>query len=81
MNNPQTYSTDSFQLAAYLLSQSIKLESTDKTNPRRVLFLFEDSRERKTLTEQFLAYKAVVEPHRFFSAQKDLKQMIYSEAK
>lgn len=79
MSKTNTYSTDSFQLAAFLLSESIPLLSTDKSNPRRVLFLFEDSNLRKKLTVDFLAHKSKIEPHKFFSAQKDLKQMIYSE--
>lgn len=78
MNKANTFSTDSFQLAAFLLSESISLISTDKTNPRRVLFVFEESELREKLTEEFLAHKAKIEPHKFFSAQKDLKQMIYS---
>jgi len=75
--NKVTFSTDNFQLAAYLASESVKLLSLDKTNPRRVIFVFEESDQRKSLTQKFLAYEALVEPHRYFSAQKDLKQMIY----
>lgn len=76
-NNQKTFQSDNFQLACYLLAESIKLLSLDKTNPRRVLFVFEESDQRKSLTQKFLAYEALVEPHRFFSAQKDLKQLIY----
>ncbi len=76
-NNTDTFPTDNFQLASLLLAESCKLISLDKSNPRRVLFVFEDTPERKTLTQKFLSYEAKVEPHRFFSAQKDLKQMIY----
>lgn len=77
-NNQNIFSTDSFQLAAFLLGESIPLLDTDKSNPKRVLFIFEDSPLREGLTQDFLAYKSRVEPHRFFSAQKDLKQMIYA---
>ena len=75
--NKITFPTDNFQLACYLISEAIPLHSVDKTNPRRVIFIFEESDKRKELTQTFLAYKALVEPHRFFSAQKDLKQLIY----
>ena len=75
--NKITFPTDNFQLACYLISEAIPLHSVDKANPRRVVFVFEESEQRKTLTQTFLAYKALVEPHRFFSAQKDLKQLIY----
>ncbi len=76
-NNINTFSTDNFQLASFLLSESIKLISLDRSDPRRVLFVFEDTEHRKVLTGQFLSHQAKVEPHKFFSAQKDLKQMIY----
>lgn len=76
-HNKNTFESDNFQLACYLASESVPLLSLDRTNPKRVIFMFEESEKRKILTQQFLAYKAKVEPHRFFSAQKDLKQLIY----
>jgi len=76
-NNITTFSTDNFQLASFLLSESIKLISLDKTTPKRVIFIFEETEQRIILTQQFLSHKAKVEPHKFFSAQKDLKQLIY----
>ena len=75
--NNKIFQSDNFQLACYLASESVPLLSLDKTNPKRVVFVFEESEQRKILTQQVLTYKAKVEPHRFFSAQKDLKQMIY----
>lgn len=80
-NNNPTFSTDSFQLASYLLCESCKLISLDKANPRRILFIFEESEQRKKLTDSFLSYKTSVEPHRLFSAQRDLKQLIYQGGK
>lgn len=78
-NEHKTFSTDNFQLASYLLSEACKLLSVDKTNPKRANFVFEDTKERKSLTDKFLSYQASVEPHKFFSAQKDLKQLIYQD--
>lgn len=73
----KTFSTDSFPLASYLLAKSCNLTIIDKANPRRALFVFQESIERKRLTEEFLTHQGLVEPHKFFSAQKDLKQMLY----
>ncbi len=75
-----TFSTDNFQLASYLLAESCNLLMVDKFNPRRSVFIFEESDHRKELTQKFISYQALVEPHRFFSAQKDLKQLIYEKA-
>lgn len=76
-NNRKTFNTDSFNLASFLLSQSCRLISLDRTNPKRIVFIFEESAKRVELTDLFLMYKAQVEPHRLFAAQKDLKQLIY----
>ncbi len=73
------FPTDNFQLACYLLCESCLLKSVDKTNPRRVIFKFHDDDRRREVTEKFLRYEGLVEPHKFFSAQKDLKQLIYSD--
>lgn len=73
----QTFSTDSFPLASYLLAKSCTLTLIDKANPRRALFVFQESEERQKLTKEFLSHTGLVEPHKFFSSQKDLKQMLY----
>lgn len=73
----KTFSTDSFQLASFLLAESCKLISLDRTNPRRVVFVFEESEEREKLTEAFLSHTAKIEPHKLYASQRDLKQMIY----
>lgn len=72
-----SFSTDNFALSAYLLSEGCHLLYVEKTNPKRVQFVFEESDLRKSLTEKFLSHQAQIEPHRYFSAQKDLKQIIY----
>lgn len=72
------FCTDSFQLASYLLSESCRLIRLDKANAKRVAFVFEDTFEREDLTRKFLSHEALVEPHRFFAAQRDLKQLMYA---
>jgi len=72
-----TFSTDSFILATYLLSEGLEIIGQNTTDPKRITFVFEDSSQRKELTGKFLSYKALVEPHRFYSAMKDIKQMIH----
>jgi hypothetical protein len=77
--NIKIFSTDSFQLASYLLCESCRLISVNKNDPHRVVFNFEETNKRVSVTENFLGYKALIEPHRYFSAQKDLKQLIYQK--
>ena len=73
----KTFSSDSFVLASYLLCESLKLLSINRDNPKRMIFIFEDTLNREHLIETFFSYKAKVEPNRFYSAQRNLKQMIY----
>lgn len=72
-----TFSTDSFVLASFLLSESCTLLYLDKTDIRRAKFVFDETPLRQELTELFFSHKALVEPHKFFSAQKDIKQLLY----
>lgn len=78
MTTISTFRTDNFQLASYLLCEGYRIISVDKTNLRRVVFVFAETKQRQLLTQKFLSYETLVEPHKFFSAQKDIKQLIYS---
>jgi len=77
MKKQTVFKTDNFPLSAYLLCVGCKIQSLDKSNPRRVVFLFIEDEELKQHNQKFLSYQALVEPHKFFSAQKDIKQLIY----
>ena len=79
MENNGTFSTDSFILASYLLSYECILINIAKTNPHRALFVFKKSAELDELIEKFHSYQAKIEPHKFFNAQKDLKQRLYAQ--
>lgn len=72
-----TFSTDNFALTAYLLTESCRLLYCDKSNLRRVVFCLEKTDELEKLVQKFLSNEAKVEPNRFFSSQKNLKQLIY----
>lgn len=78
-NQHTTFSTDSFNLASYLLCESCKLISIDKTNPKRMVFIFEKSDQMDDLTEKFFSHQALIEPHKLFSALRDLKQLLYQK--
>ena len=74
-----TFSTDSFVLASYLLCESFRLLSINKDNPKRMIFVFEESQKRASAIDLFFSYKTQVEPNRFYSAQRNLKQRIYEK--
>ena len=73
----KSFESDHFSLCAYLLCKSFVLLSVKKDNPKRVVFVFEDSPEREQLTQEFFSNQGCVEPNSYFAAQKNLKQLIY----
>lgn len=72
--------TDNFLLASYLLSQSTRLVSIDKANPKRLQFKFEVSLLAKKNIDLFFSHSALVEPHKLYYSQRDLKQLIYQHS-
>lgn len=80
MENNSTFSTDSFVLASFLLSHECILLEVDKTNPRRASFIFKKTKEIERLIKEFHTFQAKIEPHKFFNAQKDLKQRLYDQS-
>lgn len=75
----ELFNTDNFLLAAYLLSEGCVLLKLDKSNPRRVSFVFEDSEKRIELANRFFSYQAIVEPNRLNASMRNLKQLLYQQ--
>jgi len=76
--NPSQFQTSDFYLAAFLRAKGLMLLNVEKTNPRRVLFIFEDKKDRQNLVEDFLFGRTQIEPKSFISAIKELKQLLHS---
>lgn len=74
------FSTDNFALAVFLKARSCNLLHISKDNPRHAIFHFEDTSERKKLTQDFWEGKASVEPRSFYSNQRELKSFLYDSS-
>ncbi len=70
--------TSDFYWAAYCLASGIKLIDIDRADPRRFFFLFEDIKNREDLERDFLYGRTSIEPKKFISAIKELKQLLHS---
>lgn len=81
MKNKDTkkFTLSDFYLAAYLRAKNFQLLNTEKSDPRRVLFVFGDTKDRQNLVEDFLFGRATVEPKSFVSAIKELKQLLHAD--
>lgn len=76
----EQFKTSDFYVAAFCKTKGMKLCGMDKTNPKRAVFLFEDTEDRPQLVEDFWQGRAIVEPQAFVSNIRSLKQMLFSDS-
>ena len=74
------FSSQDFYLAAFCMVKGLKLIGVEREDPRRILFIFSDTEERKDLIEDFLFGRTMIEPKAFIGAIKELKQLLHSNA-
>lgn len=79
-NNKPLFSTDNFALAIFLKIKNCKLLQINKQNPRRAIFIFEDTPERERLTKDYWEGKTFVEPQSFYNTQRELKTLLYDNS-
>lgn len=75
----EEYQTYDLGCAAALISAGFELESLDKANPRKVLFIFRGKVEIKTVVDDYWADKLEVTARGYFDNVKMLKNRIFSE--
>jgi hypothetical protein len=78
MENVNEYQTKDFYTAAFLLAKGYEIANVNRTEPKRVFFVFNDFEDREDLIRAFLYGKAVIEPQAFIAAIKTLKGLIHS---
>lgn len=76
MNYKNIFETTDLALAAALYT-ACKLESLNKSDPRRVIFVFKACAEIDKLTDDFWNKRFKVDALTYFSALKTLKSRIY----
>lgn len=74
------FSTDNFPLAVFLKTKLGKYLHISKDNPRHATFHFEDTPERKKLTNDYWQGKALVEPRVYYNNQRELKTLLYDNS-
>ena len=78
-NEDEYFATSDFYLAAFCIAAGLALHHIDRANPRRVSFVFWDSKGRKGLVEEFLLGRATIEPKALISAIKKAKQLLHQD--
>jgi len=75
-NNDFTEITD-LSLASTLYYFGCKIESVNKNNPSRCIFIFQKSRDLDTLIKDFWSNSLQVEPQAYFSSLREVKTRLY----
>lgn len=73
------FSTFDLAASAALLSAGFDLISLDKSNPRKVMFIFREQTGIQKVIEDYWANRLEVKARTFFDNIKMLKNRIYSE--
>lgn len=79
MNNNEYFSTSDFCLATTLLASNFQLIQLDKSNPRRICFLFNRKDEIDKIVPDFHNKLLQVTPQTFYYSQRELKTLMYQE--
>jgi len=75
------FSTSELSLCAALICLNFSLDSLDKTNPKRAVFILKRNKGLDEAVSNFWRRKLLIEPIAFFEAQRYLKSRIYELAK
>jgi len=76
MNN-KYFQTNDLALCAALLCSGLSIIDIDKTNLKRVFFLFEKNRKNEIVIDKYWKHELLVDPINYFNALKELKTRIY----
>jgi hypothetical protein len=71
------FSTSDLALSATLICNNIYLDSIDKSDPRKALFIFKSSQELQKTIEKYWRGELRIEPRRYFDNLKSLKARLY----
>lgn len=79
LNTNDYYFTYDLGCSSALISAGFKLVSLDKTNPRKVQFIFRREVGIEKVVDEYWADRLEVKARAFFDNTKMLKNRIYSE--
>lgn len=73
------FSTSDLNLASVLVTLGYQLLGLDRSQPRRVQFLFAQVQGIENVINDYWDDKITLPPQRLFAAQKKLKNRLYAE--
>ena len=78
-DNDNYFYTYDLGCSSSLISKGFTLESLDKTNPRKIQFIFRRTTGIEKIVDEYWSDKLEVKARSFFDNTKMLKNRIYSE--
>ena len=72
-----TFVTQELSLIGALLAWNFPLTTVDKTDPKKVIFVFPNSPELQKAIQTFWNDTGVVTPKKYFNALREAKSRIY----
>lgn len=75
--NKKVFETSDLALST-TISIWFPLQSVDKSEPRRVVFIFERTKDLDELVDKYWRKELLVEPRLYFDQLKSLKARLYS---
>ena len=77
--NIKTKETSDIQLASVLHCEGIPFEGVDKTNPKKVKFIFQGVEGVKQIIQAFSLDRIKVPPRKLFNSYNLLKRLVFEE--
>ena len=78
MGTDRTYRTSDFYICAWLLSKGLQLQGLDRSNKRRITFIFIDREDRPQLVKSFACGQAIGNLSDFIYYIRKTKKLLYS---
>jgi len=75
---PNIFSTSDFGLATTLKSLQFNLLDLEKTNPKKIRFIFQGNKNIEDAVKRYRLDQLLVNPRVYYDCQRLLKNMIYS---
>ena len=80
LSEDKVLQTDNIYLAASLIYFGYEIISVERTGQRRVIFLFDRSKQTEKLSRDFLSFKLKVEPQTYADSLKRAKGYLYDKS-
>lgn len=72
----ETFRTSDFALIT-TLSLFFPIDGTDRSEPKRVVFIFKKTKQLEETIEKYYQLKLRIEPRQFFNQTKTVKSILY----